>query len=84
MKLLGSERPVTLYELCSESCDEGAIGRYQEALEAYFERRFDDVIQVLDTQPEDGPSENLLGRARRYQESPPPEDWNGVWQMLSK
>jgi adenylate cyclase len=38
----------------------------------------------LDVIPTDGPSQEYLRRVREYDQTPPPEDWDGVYTMLSK
>ena len=38
----------------------------------------------LDVAPADGPSKEYLRRVQEYQQTPPPEDWDGVYTMLSK
>jgi len=40
--------------------------------------------QALETDPDDGPSKVYLARCTHYVETPPPEDWDGVFVMTSK
>ena len=40
--------------------------------------------RALEVRPDDGPSQTYLGRCREYLESPPPEDWDGVYVMTTK
>ncbi|MFA7568064.1 MAG: tetratricopeptide repeat protein [Alkalispirochaeta sp.] len=39
---------------------------------------------ALDIDPTDGPSNVYLLRCNHYVESPPPEDWDGVFVMTTK
>ena len=39
---------------------------------------------VLDDQPNDGPAKVYVNRCRYYCDQPPPDDWDGVWQMSEK
>jgi tetratricopeptide (TPR) repeat protein len=50
--------------------------QFEEA-ETYFS-------QALAVDPKDGPSKVYLARCKHYVESPPPEDWDGVFVMTSK
>jgi tetratricopeptide (TPR) repeat protein len=40
--------------------------------------------QALDIDPVDGPSKVYLARCTHYIETPPAEDWDGVFVMTSK
>jgi len=61
---------------------------YNLGLAAYKQRKWDDAIRsfemALKLYPSDGPSELYLGRAKTFRETPPPEDWDGVYVMTEK
>lgn len=61
---------------------------YNLGLTAYKQRKWDDAIKAfeaaLSIDPKDGPSELYLKRAQDYRETPPPEDWDGVFTMTTK
>lgn len=61
---------------------------YNEGLTAYKQRRWDDAIQAfemaLNIDPDDGPSELYWERAKKFKQTPPPEDWDGVYVMTTK
>ena len=40
--------------------------------------------KALIIDPDDGPSRVYLARCKHYIESPPPEDWDGVFVMTTK
>jgi adenylate cyclase len=82
----GKTEGIDVFELLGESgAETETTTRYEEALEAYLDRRFADAIAILEPQAEsDGPSEVLLERCRAYVESPPPDEWNGVYVATSK
>ncbi len=42
---------------------------------------FDEALKI---DPEDGPSKVYFERCKHYMESPPPEDWDGVFVMKTK
>jgi adenylate cyclase len=62
----------------------GVIGRYERALEAYFEQRFDAALALLDGCAGDRPSEILGARCRHFLEEPPPAAWDGIYAASEK
>ena len=61
---------------------------YNLGLAAYKLRKWDEAIasfeMALKIIPGDGPSELYLERARTFKETPPPDDWDGVYVMTTK
>ncbi|HOP28077.1 MAG TPA: tetratricopeptide repeat protein [Spirochaetota bacterium] len=61
---------------------------YNLGLTAYKQRKWDEAItsfeMALKIIPGDGPSELYLERSRAFKETPPPDDWDGVYVMTSK
>jgi len=61
---------------------------YNQGLALYKQRKWDDAIQsfemALKVVPGDGPSKLYLERSMAFKETPPPEDWDGVFVMTSK
>lgn len=49
-----------------------------------FEEAQKYFAQALKIDPEDGPSKVYFARCKVYIESPPPEDWDGVFVMTTK
>ena len=49
-----------------------------------FESAKASFSKALKLDPEDGPSKVYLARCKHYIESPPPEDWDGVFVMTTK
>ena len=90
----GKKVPVRVYELlapaaaCLPPHTEDAVRLYGAALEAYRAQRWGEALALLDeaiaASPEDGPSRAIAARCRAYQESPPPEDWDGVFDQTLK
>jgi adenylate cyclase len=60
------------------------LQRYERALEAYFAKRFDAALALLDGCAGDRPSEVLAARCRRFRDEPPPADWDGVYSAPEK
>lgn len=61
---------------------------YNIGLNAYKQRKWDESIasfqKALEIIPDDGPSRLYLERSRDYKETPPPDDWDGVFTMTTK
>ena len=61
---------------------------YNLGLAAYKQRKWDEAIrnfeEALRIYPGDGPSELYLERSKNYLETPPPDDWDGVFTMTTK
>ena len=49
-----------------------------------FEQAKQRFVDALEIDPEDGPSKVYLARCKHYIDSPPPDDWDGVFVMTTK
>jgi hypothetical protein len=49
-----------------------------------FEKARDYFARALRVDADDGPSKVYYARCKHYLESPPPEDWDGVFVMTTK
>jgi len=62
--------------------------RFEEGLVAYRTRRWDEAArafqEVLETQPDDRPSQLFLERIEVFRDNPPDDDWDGVCHMTTK
>jgi adenylate cyclase len=92
--VVGKTEPVTVYELLGMSENalppqmQKFLDAYNEGLRLYRERKWEPAIEHFEKarkfKAEDYPSEIYIERARMYQMSPPPDDWNGVFILRSK
>lgn len=91
----GKTEPVRVYELMadkqtSENLEEikNIIGIYQKGLDHYFEQEWDAAIdnfqEVMELQPNDGPSQTYIERCKEFKQKPPSEDWDGVFHLKTK
>jgi adenylate cyclase len=81
----GRVQPVDIFELLWSAPGDAMplwLSTFGEARAAYLKRDwrqaaalFEEVIRL---KPEDGPAALYLRRCRRYQEGPPPPDWQGL------
>ncbi len=90
----GQETPVAVYESLGYF-GEGGFDRMDEVLDVYahglayyramdWKAAIDAFESVLRIRADDGPSAVQLARCHTFHDSPPPENWNGVWIFESK
>lgn len=65
-----------------------ALPTYERAMALYRNRQWRDATEgfaeALATVPGDGPAAHYIDRCRYYGGQPPPDDWDGVWQLHEK
>ncbi|MBN2199605.1 MAG: adenylate/guanylate cyclase domain-containing protein [Candidatus Aminicenantes bacterium] len=89
LRVVGRKRPVRVFELVGE---EGAVseetrGRlrtYRSALEAYRSRSFGEALEKFETLEGDSLAAVYAGRCRDFLAAPPPENWDGIFELKSK
>jgi adenylate cyclase len=93
VRVLGKQNSIRLFELIADAQDEvdadfkQSLPHYQAGLEAYRKSHWAEAcehFQQAHQLGKDNPSWILLQRARNMMQSPPPEDWDGVWDMTGK
>jgi adenylate cyclase len=93
VRVKGKSRAVEVYELLGRSGEVPDAQlrfarRYEEALAAYRSRLFDEAINRLEAlqgeRPGDLSVRRLLDLCRRFDERPPPEDWDGASDFFEK
>lgn len=89
----GRTAVVPIYELlglpgATEPRDIDIAHRYAAALVEYRRQAWEHAIELFDDvlrlRPEDGPSQQMAARCRRYQVNPPGETWDGVYRHADK
>lgn len=93
IRVVGKSEPITVYELIDRK---GALSKeqtelmeqYQNGLQAYKDRQYQEAIQIfetiLETAPADGPSKTYLNRCFDFIDNPPDDDWDGVFTHTEK
>ena len=92
VRVKGKTEPVTIYELIGYghlyAQKQPLIARFSEGLATYKARQWAEAIErfqaVLTLDPHDTPSKIYIERCQLHQETPPPEDWDGVFVMKTK
>lgn len=68
--------------------NEAALKFYNAGIDAYKQRKWDEAItaftEALKIRPDDGPSAIYRERSITFKETPPPDDWDGVFVMTEK
>jgi adenylate cyclase len=90
----GKTKPIRVFELVGERkkfADEKKlrlIEIYHKGLLQYRERNFKEALQTFyeawQIDENDGPSQLYFTRTDKYIKSPPPNDWNGVYELKTK
>ncbi len=79
LAMKGGEEDATLTEF---------LARYSEAVQLYRERRWNGALQLLNEaqilRPDDYPTQLYLERTTHFKHNPPPDDWNGVFELTTK
>ena len=94
VRVVGREQAVRIYELLATSgtslpsAQEQAFSAYAAGLEAYRQQRWADALGLFEAAlalwQGDGPARTMADRCQIYQKTPPPEEWDGVFEALHK
>jgi adenylate cyclase len=93
IRVVGKNQPVRIYELISERREsddktKALMEKFQTAINFYRERRWSEAIEcfekTLEVNPKDRASQEYIRRCDEYRDSPPSEDWEGVFELRSK
>jgi adenylate cyclase len=89
----GKTQPIRLYELLARKgslppAKMKVVRFYETALQAHWERKWDEAIACLDAglelDSQDTPSIRLRERVSAYKQTPPPDAWAGEYVRASK
>jgi adenylate cyclase len=90
----GKTKPVAIFEILAYHTEESfpgmsdLLGVFRDGVAAYRGRKWDTAIRLfndcLTINPNDKPSKLYIDRANFLKQSPPPDEWSGVWVMESK
>ncbi len=94
VRVKGKKQHVRVYELLTRLGEslpreqEKALSFYADGLEAYRQQLWGEALslfqQSLALWPEDGPSRTMAERCRIYQDAPPLEEWDGIFEQVHK
>lgn len=92
VRVKGKILPVRIYELVAEgqAAEKTAemLKWFNDGYRLYHEKSFNEALEsfskALDIEPSDPVSKLYIQRVHDYLETPPPEDWDGVFVMTTK
>lgn len=93
LRVKGKKEPVVVFELLGRNGQVAeekrrVVDRYLQGMAAYKQRDFETACtrftEALALDPSDGPSRVYVERSTTYRHTPPPADWDGVYEMTSK
>ncbi|MCB0394406.1 MAG: adenylate/guanylate cyclase domain-containing protein, partial [Bdellovibrionales bacterium] len=92
VRVKGKLEPVRIFELIGEkvsSSDQAqVIELFKDGFTRYHDRNFNEALNLfekaLSIDPKDAPSQLYLKRCSNYADTPPPTDWDGVFEMKTK
>ena len=94
LRVKGLQKPVPIFEVFDHAnaplpdFRARMLSRFARGLEAYRKRDWDAAAAAfagaLDLTPGDNPSRIFLERSRNYRDTPPADDWDGVWTLYEK
>ena len=88
----GKRQPVDIYELLGAADERekfaDQLQRFDQAMKLYRGQNWklaaEEFTALLTAYPEDGPAQIFLQRSLEFIDTPPPADWDGVYEMKSK
>jgi adenylate cyclase len=90
----GKTQPVQVFELVAEVGDQleeskmNSLKLYCDAMAKYRNRDFTGAVEifkkVLEINPDDGPTKVYIERSTHYIDSPPDDNWDGVFRLTTK
>lgn len=93
IRVVGKAQPVRIYELISEKGQSDyrrteILEKFGVGISLYRECKWNEAGEyfqkILELDPYDKPSQEYLRRCEEYQNSSPPPDWDGVFELRSK
>jgi class 3 adenylate cyclase len=93
IRVKGKSQPTRIFELLGETqspllLPSAALLHFQAGMENYRQQIWPKAIAEfsagLEVLPDDAPSQTYLARIKQLMVSPPPRDWDGVWDFDGK
>ncbi|MCL1818354.1 MAG: CHASE2 domain-containing protein, partial [Spirochaetaceae bacterium] len=93
VRVVGITDPVSLWELIDEEetateNDRKRVSVFNDAMRIFEARDWTAAEaafrKTLEDFPDDGPAKNFMARSAKYRASPPPADWDGIFNLVEK
>ncbi len=89
IKVVGKSRPIRVYELIGIRNEVNVRTKremelFEEALDFYRNRKWTQAEDAFQALPNDAAAVLYLQRVQRLKRNPPPDDWDGVFELKAK
>jgi adenylate cyclase len=89
VRVVGKKLPVSIYEIAGRQDAPGAaaaekLAVFERARQAFLRRDWDAAAALFSVLEGDGPAAVYVERCRLFKETPPPGDWDGVFDLKQK
>ena len=89
IRVVGKQKPIKVYEIFGEKGEVKdrlleKVEVFQQALQAYEARDWEKAEVLLQKQGDDMLAQIYLDRVRLFKKSPPPDGWDGVFELKIK
>ncbi len=89
IRVVGKKKPVSIYEIIGEKGEVGEeelerLGVFERAHEAYQKRDWDTALGLFANLGEEPLAKLYSARCQSMRQYPPPEDWDGVFELKEK
>ncbi|MBT8374989.1 MAG: CHASE2 domain-containing protein [Deltaproteobacteria bacterium] len=91
--VVGKNEPVTIYQILGKDSDVDDLMKkvnqhYAAGLRAYRNQEWNNAIKLfnaaLKISPDDGPSNTMMDRSKKFKSNPPGKNWNGSYTVTTK
>jgi adenylate cyclase len=91
--VVGKNEPVTIYQILGKDSDVDDLMKkvnqhYAAGLQAYRNQDWDKAVKLfnaaLKISPDDGPSNTMMDRSKKFKSNPPGKNWNGSYTVTTK
>lgn len=91
--VVGKNEPVTIYQILGKDSDVDDLMKkvnqhYAAGLRAYRNQEWNKAIKLfnaaLKISPDDGPSNTMMDRSKKFKSNPPGKNWNGSYTVTTK
>lgn len=89
MRVVGKSKPERVYQILATKSqasenEQKDVAAFQEALDLYRNRRWDEALNLFRRLKDDKLSGVYVSRIAELKRDPPPEDWEGVYDLKQK
>jgi len=89
IRVLGKKKPLRVYEVVGDkeevsSSELERISHFHRALKAYRNQEWGKALTLFREEESDRVAKIYVERCQRFRQSPPPKDWDGVYDLKTK